>query len=71
MSHNNKYHTLNTYEGFCTYNVNNNVEYYIPNFPSKIKENFGSFSLSAAVRYPYSLSRLDPSYKQPKLEGVN
>ncbi len=36
-----------------------------------IKENYGAFSLSAAVRYPYNPLRTDPQWKQPQVPGVN
>lgn len=61
---NSKYYTLDKYNESYLSRVENKKD-------SNIKENYGSFSISAAVRYPYSPSRMDPSYKQPKLTGVN
>lgn len=35
-----------------------------------VREGFGSFSLTAAVRPPYNQSRDDPNYKFKKVDGV-
>lgn len=57
-----KYHTLGTYNGY-----DSKMEPLV----YTTKENYGAFSLSAAVRYPYSPLRTDPYYKQPEIPGVN
>ena len=65
---NNKYYTLKTYDGLYIDHIKNNikVEPCTPKLPPQ-KENFGSFSIAAAVRYPWR----DLSYPQQKLDGVN
>jgi len=71
----NNYYTLGTYEGYYNNlpsNTNNKIEPSVSNTVTQpILENFGSFSIMAAVRYPYSQLRSDPTYIQPKLPGVN
>ena len=38
---------------------------------SEVRENFGAFSLSAAVRYPYSTSYFYPYPRERVVPGVN
>ena len=62
----------NLYETFGRSNLTdcNSGKVYGPSC-NKNKENFGSFSLSAAVRYPFNQSYFDPNYKLPTVPGVN
>jgi hypothetical protein len=60
---------IKIYRTLSTYNNNNNIP--LISQPPKPVENYGSFSLSAAIRYPFSPLRTDPYYIQPKLSGVN
>jgi hypothetical protein len=72
----NKYPTFETYKGVCPSgyhhhpgNPKSNSKGCMKN--SDMKEKFGGFSLSAAVRRPFNQSRWDPNYKEPVVAGVN
>jgi len=39
--------------------------------PPQQRENFGSFSLSAAVRYPWNQSKMCPQCNTPTVMGVS
>lgn len=68
-THNNQYQTLDNYNG-----VNCGKSIYL-NFPNTVNspwsEEIENFSLSAAIRLPYSPGYYDPNYIQPFVPGVN
>jgi len=68
-THNNKYQSLDNYNGSkCGKSI------YL-NFPNTVYSPWSveveNFSLSAAIRRPYSLGYYDPNYKQPFVSGVS
>lgn len=58
------YNTKIKHNTYIKLSDNPNRSYY------NTKENFGSFSLFAAVRQPYNPARYDASYQTPKVAGV-
>ena len=65
IKNSNNYITLQSYNNCST----TSKDY--PNYANISAENFGSFSIYAAVRPPYNASYFDSALKQPVYPGVN
>lgn len=66
-----KYVTLNNYEQATLKPEDSGLSMFCPKKSQKVKEEFGTFSISAAVRPPYNTRRSCSQTTLPKINNIS